>query len=462
MTTGRKLLHRALGVLPILAGLMAAMPGYAQDASGDAAKGLWARESLTDNWNGVATALADHGVTLGVSEVAEALANTSGGQTTGAVFTGRAEFDLDLDLAKLAGWKSATVHVNAFQIHGRGLTADTLGGNLFDPSNIEASRATRLFDAYLEQSLFDDTLSLRLGQLAADDEFLTSDYASALINGTFGWAGIMAADLPSGGPAYPLATPGLRVKWQPSKSFYWQTAVFNGDPAGNCDGDPQLCNHDGLTFATNKDALVLSEAGYSFAGDHPTTVKLGGWYHSGLFGDLRFDSHGGLMAISGDDPCARRGNYGFYAAADSQLWRQDGSETKGLGAFLRIGAAPGDRNLVPFYIDTGFAYTGLIDGRDSDVLGFGFAFAKISDRARGYDRDCNEANPAATRPVRDYEAALEISYSYVAAPWWTIQPDVQYIIHPAGHSADPNADTDQPAAAMNNAFVVGVRTAIHL
>ncbi len=456
--------RRRSGILPILtaAGIAIAMPSYGQDAKANVPASLWTRDSLTGDWNGERTSLTERGVTVGLSEVAEVLGNATGGQKSGTVFTGRAELDVDLDLDKLVGWKGATIHVNGFQIHGRGLTADTLGGNLFDPSNIEATRATRLFDAYLEQSLFDDTLSIRLGQIAADDEFLISDYAGAFINGTFGWAGIMAADLPNGGPAYPLATPGVRIKWTPSKSFTWQTAVISGDPAGSSvgDDDPQRRNHDGLTFSLDKDVFVISEVGYSVAGDLPASFKLGGWYHSGKFDDQRYDSDGDLAAVSGADLYQRRGDYGFYAVADKLLWREDGTEGQGLGAFFRIGGAPGDRNLVPFYFDTGLNYTGLFEGRDSDILGLGFAFAKISDRARAYDRDYNDANPLATRPVRDFEAALELSYSYVAAPWWTIQPDVQYIIHPAGFSADPNADASLPAAAMKDALVIGVRTAI--
>lgn len=455
------------GVLPLLAaaGIAAAAPGYAADSPDTAEDGLWTRESLTGDWGGWRSRLSDGGVTLGVSEVAEVLENTSGGQKRGAVFSGRAEVDVDLDLEKLLGWKGATVHANGFQIHGHGLTADKLGGNLLDPSNIEANRATRLFDAYLEQSLFDGALSVRIGQIAADDEFLTSDYAGALINGTFGWAGIVAADLPNGGPAYPLATPGVRVKWTPSESFYWQTAVANGDPAGSCAGDrdAQACNGDGLTFSTHKDVFVISEVGYTVAGDEDAlaaTYKLGGWYHTGKFDDLRYDANGGYAAVTGDDPRRKSGSYGFYAAVDQMLWRETGTKDQGLGAFFRIGAAPGDRNPVPFYFDAGVNYIGPFDGRDGDILAVGFAYAKISDRARHYDKDYNATNPSATRPVRDYEAAVELSYSYVAAPWWTIQPDLQYIVHPGGYSADPDADAALPARAMKNAFVLGVRTAI--
>jgi porin len=447
-------------VLPIIA-IVAAVPSYGQDAATVGSVSIWGSDTLTGNWGGLRTQLTDRGISLSASEVAEVLGNTSGGHKTGTVFTGRAEFDLDLDLEKLAGWHGATIHANAFQIHGRGLTADTLGGNLLDPSSIEANRATRLFDAYLEQSLFDNALSIRIGQIAADDEFMLSDYAAVFMNGSFGWPALAASDLPHGGPGYPLSTPGVRVKWT-GTDFYWQTGVFNGDPAGHCDGDPQVCNDNGLTFAADNDVLVISEIGYTITGDLPATFKLAGWYHSGAFADLRYDTNGEPIAVTNSSPYLRRGNYGIYASVDKRLWREGANEAQGLGGFLRVSAAPGDRNTVSFYFDTGLNYIGLFEGHDSDILGLGFAYARISDRARSFDRDYNRANPSATRPVRDYEAAIELSYSYVAAPWWTIQPDIQYIIHPAGFSADPNADPTLPAPAMKNAFVLGIRTAIQL
>ena len=170
--------------------------------------------------------------------------------------------------------------------------------------------------------------------------------------------------------------------------------------------------------------------------------------------------NGDLAAVTGDEAYARHANYGFHAVADKLLWHEEGNDKQGVGAFVRIGAASGDRNLAPFYFDTGLNYIGPFKGRDSDILGLAFSFAKISDRARAFDCDFNIANPSATRPVHDYKAAFELSYSYVAAPWWTIQPGVQYIIHPAGFSADPNADATLPAPTMKNALVFGVRTAI--
>lgn len=36
------------------------------------------------------------------------------------------------------------------------------------------------------------------------------------------------------------------------------------------------------------------------------------------------------------------------------------------------------------------------------------------------------------RPVRDFEANLELTYMAQIVPGWTVQPDFQYIWHPSG------------------------------
>src|SRR5215210_5470595 len=54
-------------------------------------------------------------------------------------------------------------------------------------SGIEALPSTRLYELWLEQKFFDDKVALRAGQLAADTEFLVSQYATVFVNATFGW-----------------------------------------------------------------------------------------------------------------------------------------------------------------------------------------------------------------------------------------------------------------------------------
>jgi porin len=51
-----------------------------------------------------------------------------------------------------------------------------------------------------------------------------------LINTMFGWPMVPSADLPGGGPAYPLSALGVRARYRPIDSVTLLTGVFNGSP----------------------------------------------------------------------------------------------------------------------------------------------------------------------------------------------------------------------------------------
>src|SRR5262249_22175058 len=161
--------------------------------------------------------------------------------------------------------------------------------------------SVRLFDFWVEQLLFDGKLSMRAGQIAADDEFFASDTASIFANSTFGWPAMTSADLPSGGPVYDLATPGIQFRHAPATGLTLSLALLNGDPANGGRGDPQRRDNDGLTLRTNGGAFVMAEAAYVTNldlgdGPLPSTFKFGAWFHSSDFGDLHFDAAGHSLA----------------------------------------------------------------------------------------------------------------------------------------------------------------------
>ena len=170
------------------------------------------------------------GIELGISYIGETLGVVSGGVKQGARYEGQLGVSLDADLDKLTGWPGAKAHANAFAIHGRGTSADLLGNNLMTVSNIEALRTVRLYALWIEQGLFDDKLSIRIGQLAADAEFVVSNTAGGLINGTFGWPLANSADTIGGGPAYPLPQPGARLQIKPKSDITLRGAVFAANP----------------------------------------------------------------------------------------------------------------------------------------------------------------------------------------------------------------------------------------
>lgn len=305
---------------------------------------------------------------------------------------------------------------------------------------------------------------MRAGQIAADDEFATSLYASTLINSTFGWPAILAADLPSGGPAYPLATPGVRAALAPNGPLTFAAAIFNGDPAGPGPGNPQLRDASGTSFRIDDGVFTIGEAAYALnqekdAPGLPGTYKLGAWYHTGRFTDQRFDTTALSLAnpASSGVPKSHRGDYGLYAVLDQMIWREPDSTSEGLGVFLWLAGTPSSRNQIAFYADSGLAYTGLLPGREADVLVVGFAYAQVSQVARALDADMRSFT-GVNSPIGDSEIALELTYKAQATPWWTLQPDLQWIRHPGSHSPDPTDPTG--TRAIRNAAVIDLRTTI--
>lgn len=438
--------------------LLLALPLHAEEADKTAPQDFWHRDTLTGDWGGLRTHLNDTGLSLSATEILDAMGNVSGGVRQDGNIMGRLELDLDTDFEKLAGLKGLTAHISAYELHGRGITANNLGGNFMDPSNIEAERSFRLFDFWFDQSMLEGDADLRFGQIAADDEFAASLYGELFLNAEFGWPGALATDFPSGGPAFPLATPGIRLRVGQNKPWSVMAAVFNGDPAPG-PNTAQSNNASGTNFMLDHGALVMTEAAYTKDGGEKGlsgTYKLGAWYHNGVFGDLRSDTNGLSLANPGSNGTAapHHGNYGIYGIIDQQLWRGEGGEA--IGGFVRGFVQPDDRNLAFWQADVGANVKGLFFGRGDDTLGLAFSYLKVSPRAAQLDEDSNFFNGTAG-PERHFEAAIELTYQAVITPWLTLQPDFQYIFHPGGNVANP---LDSGITPIHDAAVFGLRTAV--
>lgn len=221
------------------------------------------------------------------------------------------------------GIKSGVRYSNFFIMHHTGRIRRDYVGGVNTIAAIEAVPTLRLSELWLEQKFLDDRINLRAGVLAADVEFFFSAASPLFLQSDF--ATINALNLVSGGPAYPLATPGIRVAVKPVEDATWPIALYNGDPAGPGPGDEQVRNHNGTNFRVRDPALIFSEAEFrTNRGDQDQglarTLKLGGWAHLGGFGDMRRTDDGGRLddPPSSGVPLRRRGNGGIYAVLDQQ------------------------------------------------------------------------------------------------------------------------------------------------
>ena len=455
MTSLRACLHALVAFTAIIVGLVN-KPVAAQER-------VFEQDRLTGDWGGARKQWEDAGVTLGATDVSETLSNPTGGIRQLTIYQGLLDVSLNLDLDKLLKWPGATFYTDGYWISGEGLSRNAVG-NLLALSSIEALASTRLHDMWLQQGFLNDQASLRVGQIALDDEFYISQYSAGFVNSTFGCPDIWSTDLPSGGACYPFATPGARLRVAPATGLTFSAAVFNGNPAPPGPEDPQIRNSSGTNFLIGEGGFMpIVELAYTFdeepiSSNRLSDVKLGAWYHTADFPDPRRDSLGRSLAdpVSNGIAAAHGSNFGGYLVLDKMLWRRPDTATQGLAAFLRVGYAPPDRNLISLEIDAGLTFKGLFPNRELDVFGVGVSYARIG-YARRLDRD-EVLFTSIARPVRDYESVLEITYEARIAPWWLLQPDLQLVFHPGGFTSAPlPAPVGQP---IPNALVIGLRSGI--
>jgi len=407
--------------------------------------------------------LIDLGYNFQVNYTGEVAGNPVGGGQQSAIYEGLLELGLDGDLDRIMGWKGASFHVNAFQIHGHGLTTYNIF-NFSTISGIEARPTTRLFEAWFEQEVLGGLASIRIGQLAADSEFLNSDFDALYWNGTFGWPNFSANNLPGTGPGYPFATPGIRLKIKPDAQTTLLLGLFNGDPAGS-GFDFSLAQVDnccGINFRLQDPPLAVGQAEFDYTlplGPRGLAgkLRLGSWYHFGPFND-QFVARDGLPLVapaSNGEALFHTGDAAIYAILDQMVWTAPGDDPwKGIGAFIQVMAAPPDRNLVSLEIQAGLNFMGIVPRRPVDIFGAAFSYTRVSPFVSASQR--LEAGLSDDRIlVQNYEIMLEATYQAEIVQGLVLQPEFQYVFHPGGGAIDP---LNPSRGRIPDAAVFGLRT----
>ncbi|MDQ6909127.1 MAG: carbohydrate porin, partial [Chloroflexota bacterium] len=389
----------SIAVLALSAGAFAADPAAQREFFADQPRGL-----------------GEHYTAWKAIYVGEFLGNVSGGLDQGAIYEGYLKVGFALNLEKLLGWDDTVFYANLLAPHGDSLSAKFVG-DLNVVSNIDAYDSLRIFKLFVQRNFGDGRFTIRLGIIAADKDFFVSQGAGLFLNSGFGTFPVIGQNLVA--PIYPVSAPGIRLTWSPAQALSFRAALFSGDV-----GSASSSRHGTRwNFSGKNGAAAFLEGAWTttLAGDLPGTYKLGAFYDSKSFSDLR-----GRRSHAGD--------YGLYVIGDQQLWRvrplSGDTSTQGLAIFGRIAVAPPDRNLVDLDAEAGVTYTGLLPRRPDDVLSLGVLYSRISPDARVEGGRRFESN---------HEAVLEISYQAAIHRWLTLQPDFQYIVNPGAVRHTPNA-----------------------
>ena len=87
---------------------------------------------------------------------------------------------------------------------------------------------------------------------------------------------------------------------------------------------------------------------------------------------------------------------------------------------------------LPFQVNGGLAYKGLIPGRPDDYSCFGVVYGKFS---RNFARTVADSGGG----YPDYELVFEWNYKVQLTRFAFVQPDLQWVINPGGTHRIPNA-----------------------
>lgn len=440
-------------ILPVIAlasALLWATPGAAQAAS--APTDIWNRSNLLGDMGGLRTEFGNYGITLGINDSENLLGNLSGGVKQGATMQGVTTATLDVDTGKAFGLQGGVFHISALQIHGQPLSPSYLD-NLQTANGNEAEDTTKLWELWYDQQFLGNKFDIKLGQQSIDNEFIVSTYSVLFVNTMAGWPLVPSADLYGGGPAYPLSSPGIRLRAEPAGNWTVLAGAFDDNPGGGAfDDDAQQLDHNGALFNLNTGALLIAELQYAVKlGGLAGTYKIGGWYDTGFFPDQRFGTDGLPLASpnSNGAPLMHKGNYNLYAVMDQTVWQSTSDSSRSMNVFGRIMGAPDDQNLIDFFFNGGITVTSPLPGRDNDQAGIDFGLGKVSDRTADADR-------AAGLPAQGTEELIELTYQAQVTPWLTMQPDAQYIVNPGAGVPDPN----NPVHNLRNEFVAGMRVIV--
>ncbi|WP_455924497.1 carbohydrate porin [Pseudomonas putida] len=397
------------------------------------------------DWGGLRSELSHKGYDFSVEYVGEAAANLRGGYDKDhtARYSDQLALGTKLDLQKIAGWDDAIFQLTITERSGRNLANDRISdpraGMLSTPQEVYGRGQTwRLTQMWLSKGWLDGALNVKFGQFGEGEDFNTfpCDFQNNAFCGpqAANWAGSVWYN-------WPVAQWGLRVKYALSSEVYAQVGAFEVNPSNLETG-----NGFKLSGSGTKGALIPVEVVWSpKVNGLPGEYRLGYYYSSAKAADVYEGANGEPQPLSGGDFRSHGSKHGAWIVAQQQLTSRGGDAGRGLSAFFNATVHDRATNLVDNFLQAGLVYKGLFDARPLDDLGIGIARIHVNDNVAKGARMANELagltdyDDPGFMPVRHSEWDAEVHYGFVLTPWFTVRPNLQYVVHPGGVKEVDNA-----------------------
>jgi porin len=365
-------------------------------------------EVLVRDSNGLRSTFRDLGVSVAGSYTGALQTNVTGGPHQIWGYAGQLVLGLNVDLSKLIKARGLSVYFG-----GSWGTGDNISGplqTLFPVNSIYAS-SYYLGEMYLQQTLFEDKLTLAAGRLSASNTFAMLPVFLNYVN-----YGINPNPYPLGGNDITFFGPPTGTEWGAQ-------AIYNVTPwlqasAGLYNNNLNSAagqNHgtDWTLQQGNKGALVAAQVTWF---PHKFAVNQGrlGMYSVGVITDNN------SFSTLPDGRTTSGGYAGVFVQGQEMVYQPDGRGTEhGLtvwGSFA-YNSKP-LISVVPVFGGAGASYQVLIRRRKNDSASVGWIYGGVSQFV----------------PNTTAEQVLELNYRFVFRKFLAVTPDFQYIWHPGGYN----------------------------
>jgi len=391
---------------------------------------------LFGDWGGLRTKLQDKGVDLQLGYTSELALNALGGTGTEITNTDQYTAGITLDLNKLVGLPGATFQTTFTQRTGRNLVDDANLGTLQLVQEVWGrGQTTRLTQFWFDQSFDQGLVDWKIGRMTFGEDF--ASFSCDFQNLTFCGAdpGNLVGDYIFNWPISQWAT---RVKFSLGKTGYVQAGVY--------DANPRYLNLENevapVFFSGSTGALIPVEFAWLPSFDNgrlPGSYKIGGWYDTSTADDVVDDVNGDLIALTGQPAMQHRGRYGGYINFEQQVLSTSSVDPKrGLQVFLNAVIADDRTSTTDRQVAGGFVFTGPVDGRPEDAIGFAAGLTHVNDRVADSQEQQNSAGLGPVS-VQDSEYVFELYYTIQVTQGLLFRPNIQYVIDPGGIDENPNA-----------------------
>ena len=394
-------------------------------------------EFLTGNWYGARQDAHEQGIDFFAAYANDLMGNPFGGQSQGFTNAGSLDTELTLDLERIAQITGCRLFNSVSWRSGSSLSSKYIA-NQFPVQQLYGGETYKLVELYLQETIFNRALNIKLGRLCAGNDFIASPLYLRYVSGAIN-ANPISLLYNAFFSTYPFATWGAYLDFR-IRPFLFKFGVYNSNE--------KIWNNKyhgvNFTFESRQGVMWISEWTYLFkqpSHRHPLegNYTVGGYYITGK--TEKFETG------------QSSNNYGYYALFDQMLYRNKKPKIDERliywGAFL---FAPADRNPFPFFFASGLVYQGFFVSRPNDALCLGIAYGHYSAdlHKSGLIARKKSLSSIYSSEAQCTETDIELNYWLQATSWLTLTPVVQYIIKPSG------------LGSISNAFVAGIQIGIDL